>query len=134
MPPEWQTLPLTDSTGHPAPQFVYRDNETAMLRVEHTTISEPIEGLVDFDRVNIATTNPGYSIKSQGKFTGGTLPGIFFEFSTKQRGDDLTHYSYYLQTGTKVWILRFAGRTGRLEALRDAIDKIARAFVPGDKN
>jgi hypothetical protein len=71
-----------------------------------------------------------YLLSGRESFEGEALCGVRIAFYYTERGRQATGTYYFLEDTNAVWILRFTGRVGSLDADRGAIDQIARSFRP----
>jgi hypothetical protein len=63
-------------------------------------------------------------------FEGDAFAGMRIAFYYIEHGRRATGVYYFLEDANAVWILRFTGQVGSLDANRDATDEIARSFRP----
>ena len=128
---EWRSVSYSDAVGRPKTEFVYRDRREGLLRIsKETQAGGSLENMVRDEEQNLRSYRPGFERAATEPFGGGTLRGLRFSFFTTEGTRQIANIFYYLEDGNSVWVLRFVGKRGSLDANRNVIDQMARSFQP----
>jgi hypothetical protein len=125
---EWKAVSFSDAVGRQKTEFVYRDRSEGLLKISRQTLSVSLENFVREEEQNLKIYRSGYQRVTSEQFGGGALSGIMLSFFTAEGGRQMANAHYYLQDGNTVWTLRFTGKRGTLDVLRNTTDQIARSF------
>ena len=129
---EWREVSYADAVGRQKTEFVYRDRSEGLLRVSREKLSgRPLSNLVQDEEENLRLYRAGYETASKEPFGAqGSLSGIRFSFYNLDGGKRIAGTNYYLQDGDSVWILKFTGKRGVIDTIRNITDQMARSFKP----
>jgi hypothetical protein len=128
---EWRAVSYSDAVGRPKTEFVYRDRREGLLRISKESLDGgSLESTVRSEEENLRTYRPGFERAATEPFGGGTLRGLRFSFFATEGRRPVASTYYYLEDGSSVWVLRFTGKRGSLDANRNLVDQIARSFQP----
>ena len=128
---EWRAVSYSDAVGRSKTEFVYRDRREGLLRITRESLGGgSLESTVRAEEENLRTYRLGFERAATEPFGGGALRGLRFSFYATEGGRPVANTFYYLEDGSSVWVLRFTGRRGSLDANRNLVDQIARSFVP----
>src|SRR6185503_14230148 len=105
---DWRAVSYNDAVGRPKTEFVYRDRSEGLLKIYR----------------------PGFEGAAREPFGGGPLNGIRLSFFSTEGNRKIANTYYYLQDKNAMWVLRFSGKRGSLDAIRNLTDQIARSFRP----
>jgi hypothetical protein len=126
---EWRSVSYSDAVGRPKTEFVYRDRREGLLRIsKESQAGGSIENMVRNEEQNLKSYRPGFERASTEAFGGGALRGLRFSFFHAEGTRQIASIFYYLEDGNSVWVLRFVGKRGSLDANRNIIDQMARSF------
>jgi hypothetical protein len=127
---DWRAVSYNDAVGRQKTEFVYRDRSEGLLKVSRENLSGSIADLIREQEQNLTITLSGFERAASESFGGGALSGMRFSFYNTRGGRQVANTYYYLKDGNSVWILRFSGKRGTLDAIRNVTDQIARSFRP----
>ena len=128
---DWRSVSYSDAVGRPKTEFVYRDRREGLLRIsKEAQPGGSLENMVRAEEQNLRSYRPGFDRASTEPFGGGALRGLRFSFFATEGTRQLASIFYYLEDGNSVWVLRFVGKRGSLDANRNIIDQMARSFQP----
>ena len=130
---DWLAVLSQDGLGRKQVEVVYKVREDGLLKVRRLDIEKGAK-LVDVfkrDEGQTLTFLPGYTKGQLEEFSagGGRLPAAVTSYDFTQGGRPKKGRNYYLMVNeTTVFLLRFSGNRGTMEALRSQTDVIARSF------
>ncbi len=128
---EWRSVSYSDAVGRPKTEFVYRDRREGLLRIsKETQGGGSLENMVRAEEENLRSYRPGFERAATEPFGGGSLRGLRFSFYATDGSRQVASIFYYLEDGNSVWVLRFVGKRGSLDANRNVTDQMARSFQP----
>jgi hypothetical protein len=128
---DWKAITYNDAVGRPKTEFVYRDRRVGLLKISSTSLTGGnLSNMVREDEENQRTYRAGYVAGSNEDFGGGGLPGVRLAFYTTESYKQVANTTYYLKDGNRVWVLKFMGPKGTLDAMRNVTDQMARSFRP----
>jgi hypothetical protein len=125
---DWRSVTYNDAVGRPKTEFVYRDRSEGLLKITRETLPGALSDFVRQEEENLKIYRPGFERSSSEPFGGGALNGIRLSFFSTEGNRKMANTSYYLQDKNAVWVLRFTGKRGALDAVRNLTDQIARSF------
>ncbi|HEX4950634.1 MAG TPA: hypothetical protein VFZ34_28475 [Blastocatellia bacterium] len=130
---DWLAISSRDGLGRPQVEIVYKVREDGLLKVRRLEIEKGSKLLDVFkrDEGQTLTFLPGYTKGALEDFSvdGGKIPAAVTSYDFTQGGRPKKGRNYYLQVNdTTVYLLRFTGNRGTMEALRSQTDAIARSF------
>lgn len=134
LPGDWKAVSYSDAVGRQVTEFVYRDRREGLLRVSRETLSGSIADMVRQEEENQRIYRAGFERSASEAFGGGQLSGMRFSFFSTESGRQTASTFYFLQDKNAVYILRFTGKRGSLDTIRNLTDQIARSFQPTIKN
>ncbi|MEK6302749.1 MAG: hypothetical protein AABO41_18720 [Acidobacteriota bacterium] len=125
---EWKPVTYSDAVGRQKTEFVYRDRSEGLLKISKETLAGSLADLIRQEEENLKIYRSGFEGASREPFGGGPLSGIRLSFYTVDSGRRAANTYYYLQDKNAVWVLRFTGKRGSLDTIRNLTDQIARSF------
>jgi hypothetical protein len=126
---DWRVVSYNDAVGRPKTEFVYRDRSEGLLRITKEGLGG--KRLADFVRDEEESSRvyrSGFELITKEAFGGGALNGMLLSFYYAEGNRRLAAGYYYLQEGDSAWVLRFTGRRGSLDTIRNLTDQLARSF------
>jgi hypothetical protein len=130
---DWRAVSYSDAVGRPKTEFVYRDRSEGLLKVSKQSLSGSLADLVKQEEETLRLYRAGFERASSESFGGGSLDGYRLSFYTADGGRQTASTFYFLQDKGSVWVLRFTGKRGTIDAIRNVTDKLARSFQPVQK-
>lgn len=127
---DWRAVTYNDAVGRQKTEFVYRDRAEGLLKITREALSGALADAVRQEEENLKIYRSGFEGAAREQFGGGTLNGIRFSFFSTEGNRKLANTYYYLQDKNAMWVLRFSGRRGSLDTVRNITDQIARSFRP----
>jgi hypothetical protein len=130
---DWLAISSRNGAGRPQVEIVYKVREDGLLKVRVLEIEKGTK-LVDVvrkDESQTLTFLPNYTKGALEEFSagGGKIPAMLTAYDFTQGGRPKKGRNYYLMVNdTTVYVLRFTGNRGTMEALRSQTDLIARSF------
>lgn len=126
---DWRAVSYSDAVGRPRTEFVYRDRSEGLLKITRENLNgRTVEGFAREEEESARLYRTGFETIGKELFGGGSLRGLRLAFYYVEGGRRAAATSYYLQDGDAVWVLRFTGRRGSLDTIRNVTDQIARSF------
>lgn len=126
---DWRAVSYNDAVGRPRTEFVYRDRSEGLLKITRENLNgRSLEAFVREEEENARLYRAGFEQAGKEAFGGGSLRGLRLSFYYIESGRRMAATYYYLQDGDAAWVLRFTGRRGSLDAIRNVTDQIARSF------
>lgn len=130
---DWLAVLSQDGLGRKQVEVVYKVREDGLLKVRRLDIEKGSKLLDVFkrDEGQTLTFLPGYTKGPLEDFSagGGKIPAAVTSYDFTQGGRPKKGRNYYLMVNeTTVFLLRFTGNRGTMEALRSQTDAIARTF------
>ncbi|HKY03794.1 MAG TPA: hypothetical protein VJQ56_02835 [Blastocatellia bacterium] len=128
---DWKAVNYEDAVGRRRSEFVYRDRSEGLLKITRESLNGvSLADLVRQEEQNMRTYRAGFESAASEAFGGGGLRGMRFAFYNTDGGRKAAGTYYYLEDGNSVWVLKFTGRRGSLDTIRNLTDQIARSFRP----
>jgi len=127
---DWRPVSYNDAVGRPKTEFVYRDRSEGLLKISRETLPGALTDFVRQEEENFKIYRSGFEGSTKEPFGGGALSGIRLSFFTTEGNRKMANTYYYLQDKNAVWVLRFTGKRGSLDAIRNLTDQVARSFRP----
>ena len=127
---DWRAVTYNDAVGRNKTEFVYRDRSEGLLKIAKDNLNGAIADMIRQEEQNLTISLSGFERAASESFTGGSLTGMRFSFYNTRGGRQIANTYYYLQDGNSVWVLRFSGKRGTLDTIRNVTDQIARSFRP----
>jgi len=125
---DWRPVSYNDAVGRPKTEFVYRDRSEGLLKISRETLPGALSDFVRQEEENLKIYRSGFEGSVKEPFGGGAIPGIRLSFNTTEGNRKMANTHYYLQDKNAVWVLRFSGKRGSLDAIRNLTDQVARSF------
>jgi len=125
---EWRPVSYNDAVGRAKTEFVYRDRSEGLLKVSRETLPGALSDFVRQEEENLKIYRSGFEGSVKEPFGGGALSGLRLSFFTTEGNRKMANTFYYLQDKNAVWLLRFSGKRGSLDAIRNLTDQLARSF------
>jgi hypothetical protein len=127
---DWRAVSYNDAVGRQKTEFVYRDRSEGLLKIGRETLTGSLAEMVHREEENLKIYRTGFEGASTEQFGGGPLTGYRLSFFSIEGNRKTANTFYYLQSKNAVWILRFTGKRGSLDAIRNITDQTARSFRP----
>lgn len=127
---DWKPVSYSDAVGRQKTEFIYRDRSEGLLKITRENLSGSLADMIRQEEENLRIYRSGFEGSSHEQFGGGQLSGIRLSFYSVDSGRRTANTHYYLQDKNNVWALRFTGRRGSLDTIRNVTDQIARSFRP----
>jgi hypothetical protein len=130
---DWLAIQSQDGLGRKQVEIVYKVREDGLLKVRRIDVEKGSKLLDVFkrDEGQSLTFLPGYTKGPLEDFSaaGGKIPAAVTAYDFTTGGRPKKGRNYYLMVNeTTVYLLRFTGNRGTMEALRSQTDAIARSF------
>jgi hypothetical protein len=106
---------------------VYRDRSEGLLKITRETLPGALSDFVRQEEENLKIYRAGFEGSASEPFGGGSLSGIRLSFFSTEGNRKMANTFYYLQDKNAVWVLRFTGKRGSLDTVRNLTDQIARS-------
>lgn len=129
----WHAVEVTDGAGRKQIEIIYKVREEGLLQVRRLEVEKGAK-LVDVikkDESQRLTFLPNYTKGALEEFSAGNgkIPAMLTAYDFTTGGRPKKGRNYYLMINdTTVYVLRFSGNRGTMEALRSQTDIIARSF------
>ncbi len=128
---DWHPVAYTDAVGRSKTEFVYRERDEGLLRINKESLKRrSVADIIRNELEGLKLCQPGVTVGSDEVFAGEMLVGRRVAFCYIEGSRWVAATYYFLEDGDSVWILRFTGRMGFLDANRDVTDRMARSFCP----
>lgn len=127
---DWKAVTYNDAVGRQKTEFVYRDRSEGLLRISKESLTGGLPEMVRQEEENLRVYRSGFERSASEPFGGGTLSGIRLSFFSTEGPRKLSNTYYFLGDKGAAWVLRFSGKRGSLETIRNLTDQIARSFKP----
>ena len=125
---DWRAVSYNDAIGRQKTEFVYRDRSEGLLKVTRESLPGALSDAVRQDEETLKIYKAGYERSSSEQFGGGAMTGIRLSFFSTEGNRKMANTYYYLQDKNAMWVLRFTGKRGSLDTVRNLTDQIARSF------
>lgn len=125
---DWRAVSYNDAVGRQKTEFVYRDRSEGLLKITRETLPGALSDFVRQEEENLKIYRSGFEGSASEPFGGGALGGIRLSFFSTEGNRKMANTFYYLQDKNAVWVLRFTGKRGSLDRVRNLTDQIARSF------
>ena len=125
---DWRAVSYNDAVGRPKTEFVYRDRSEGLLKISKESLSGSIADMVRQEEQNLTISLAGFERSASETFGGGALTGMRLSFYNTRGGRQVANTYYFLKDGDSIWVLRFSGKRGTLDTIRNVTDQIARSF------
>ncbi len=130
---DWLAVLSQDGLGRKQVEVVYKVREDGLLKVRRLDVEKGsrLADVFKRDEGQTLTFLPGYTKGPLEDFSAGSgkIPAVVTAYDFTQGGRPKKGRNYYLLVDeTTVYLLRFTGNRGTMEALRSQTDVIARSF------
>lgn len=127
----WQAASYTDAFSRGRTEFVRGQRDEGLLRISRNSLGgRTLDQVVDRELEDLRFYSGKYLLSGREPFEGAALDGMRIAFYYIENGRRATGTYYFLADPSAVWILRFTGQVGFLDANREVTDEIARSFRP----
>lgn len=131
---DWKPVSYSDAVGRAKLEFVYGDRSEGLLKITKEKLNGVnAAGKAREEEENLKMYRAGFERASTEHFDAGALDGARFAFYSADGGRKTASAFYYLKDGDYVWILRFTGRRGVIDTIRNVTDRMVRSFTPLEK-
>ncbi|HKV42368.1 MAG TPA: hypothetical protein VJX67_24405 [Blastocatellia bacterium] len=128
---DWTAVTYSDAVGRRKTDFIYRDRSEGLLRISKDSLgSRSVAEMVRGEEDGVSSYRQAYERGTQESFGGGALHGVLLTYNYVEGGRKMAETDYFLQDGDQVWELRFTGKRGVLDLIRNVTDEMARSFHP----
>jgi hypothetical protein len=128
---DWRAVTYNDAVGRQKTDFIYRDRSEGLLRVNKDALGgRQIDQVAREEEESLRISKEAFEQGGREPFGGGPLRGIRLAFNYVDGGRKMAATYYFLQDGNDMWVLRFTGKRGVLDRVRNLTDQIARSFHP----
>lgn len=127
---DWKAVTYNDAVGRQKTEFVYRDRSEGLLKITKENLTGQLSELVRQEEENLRVYRSGFERASTEPFGGGKLNGIRLSFFSTEGPRKMSNTYYYLEDKGAAWVLRFSGKRGSLDTIRNLTDQLARSFKP----
>ena len=127
---DWRAVSYNDAVGRQKTEFVYRDRSEGLLKITREPLTGSLADAVRQEEENLKIYRPGFEGAARETFGGGALNGVRLSFFSTEGNRKIANTFYYLQDKNAMWVLRFTGKRGSLDTVRNLTDQIARSFRP----
>lgn len=127
---DWRAVTYNDAVGRQKTEFVYRDRAEGLLKITREALNGSLGDAVRQEEENLKIYRSGFEGAAREPFGGGALNGIRLSFFSTEGNRKMANTFYYLQDKNSMWVLRFSGKRGALDTVRNLTDQIARSFRP----
>jgi hypothetical protein len=128
---DWKAVSYSDAVGRQKTEFVYRDRSEGLLKITREPVPGALADAVRQDEENLKIYRAGFEGSASEQFGGGAMTGIRLSFFSTEGNRKMANTYYYLQDKNAMWVLRFTGKRGSLDTLRNVTDQMARSFKVG---
>ena len=126
---DWRPVSYNDAVGRSRTEFVYRDRSEGLLRItKEKPGGRALSALVQDEEERSRMSRTGFDAPSREAFGGGPHQGMRLSFYYVESGRRMAATYYYFEDGDSVWMLKFVGRRGSIDTIRNITDQIARSF------
>ena len=126
---DWRAVSYNDAVGRQKSEFVYRDRSEGLLRITRDTLGSRSIGDVEHEEEESARAyRSGFELADKETFGGGALRGMRLAYYYVDSGRKIAATMYLLQDGNQVWELKFTGKRGVLDLIRNVTDEMARSL------
>jgi hypothetical protein len=125
---DWRAVSYDDAVGRQKTEFVYRDRSEGLLKITRESLAGALTDAVRQDEENLKIYRSGFEGSSSEAFGGGALTGVRLSFFSTEGTRKIANTYYYLQDKNAMWVMRFSGRRGALDTVRNLTDQMARSF------
>ena len=127
---DWRAVTYNDAVGRQKTEFVYRDRAEGLLKTTREALTGSLADAVRQEEENLKIYRSGFEGAAREAFGGGALSGIRLSFFSTEGNRKMANTYYYLQDKNSMWVLRFTGKRGSLDTIRNLTDQIARSYRP----
>ena len=127
---DWRAVSYNDAVGRQKTEFVYRDRAEGLLKITREALGGSLADAVRQEEENLKIYRSGFEGAAREPFGGGVLSGIRLSFFSTEGNRKMANTFYYLQDKNAMWVLRFSGKRGSLDTVRNLTDQIGRSFRP----
>ena len=126
---DWRAVSYNDAVGRQKSEFVYRDRSEGLLRITREGLgSRSITDVEHEEEESARAYRAGFELADKETFGGGALRGMRLAYYYVESGRKLAATMYVLQDGNQVWELKFTGKRGVLDLIRNVTDEMARSL------
>lgn len=125
---DWKAVSYNDAVGRQKTEFVYRDRSEGLLKISREGLNGSLADMIRQEEESLKIYRSGFEGSSREPFGGGNLNGVRLSFYSVDSGRRTANTYYYLQDKSAVWVLKFTGKRGSLDTIRNITDQIGRSF------
>jgi hypothetical protein len=126
---DWRAVSYSDAVGRPMTDFVYRDRSEGLMKIVRENLGT--RSLSDFaqdEEESMRIAHAGFERGETEEFAAGDLHGLRMSYFYMQGSKPIAVTNYFLKDGNQLWALRFTGKRGILDQIRNVTDEMARSF------
>src|SRR5262249_28514974 len=126
---DWRAVSYNDAVGRQKSEFVYRDRSEGLLRITRESLgSRPISDVEHEEEESARAYRAGFELAGKETFGGGALRGMRLAYYYVESGSNLAATMYFLQDANQVWELKFTGKRGVIDLIRNVTDEMPRSL------
>lgn len=128
---DWKAVNYSDAVGRQKTEFIYGDRSVGLLKITREKLNgNTVSTRAREEEDNLKMYTVGFERASVEHFDVGQRDGVRFAFFSANGGRKQAAAFYYIQDGDAVWVLKFTGRRGTLDTIRNITDRMVRSFTP----
>lgn len=125
---DWKANTYSDAVGRRKTEFIYRDRSEGLLRVTRNSLDgKSVSDTVRSELEEWKAYRQGFELSSNEPFGPD---GARVNFYYVESGRKVAETDYFIKDGDNVWQLRFTGKRGVLDLIRNLTDQMAHSFKP----
>jgi hypothetical protein len=126
---DWRAVSYNDAVGRPITDFVYRDRSEGLLKITHENLgTKSLNDVVQDEEQSVQMAHANFELGGTEEFAAGPLHGIRLFYFYTEGSRKFTVTNYLLKDGDQLWQLRFTGKRGVVDEIRNVTDEMARSF------
>ncbi|HEU4387141.1 MAG TPA: hypothetical protein VFV34_05050 [Blastocatellia bacterium] len=126
---DWRPISYNDAVGRSRTEFVYRDRSEGLLRITKESLGgRTLGAIVQDEEETSRMSRAGFDASTKEAFGGGPHQGMRLSFFYIESGRRMAATYYYFGDVDSVWMLKFNGKRGSIDTIRNLTDQIARSF------
>ncbi|HEY6331555.1 MAG TPA: hypothetical protein VI756_19680 [Blastocatellia bacterium] len=126
---DWRAVSYNDAVGRQKTDFVYRDRSEGLLKISHENMgTKSLSDVVQDEEQSVQMAHAGFEMNGTEDFAAGSLHGVRLSYFYTEGSRKFTVTNYLLKDGDQLWQLRFTGKRGVVDEIRNVTDEMARSF------
>jgi len=128
---DWRAVSYSDAVGRPKTDFVYRDRSEGLLKITHENLgTRSLPEFLQDEEDAMRMSHAAFEMGGIEDCAAGDLHGSRMSYFYKLGTQGIAVTNYFLKDGDKLWELRFTGKRGVVDQIRNITDQMARSFRP----